>query len=165
MKKEKKAMINIKSAHFTPNENYIKNMSIIDAFAPANFDAVDAQRIDIDYEGVLFVNDGRLTVKYDESELTGMVGAVTEISFALDEPGIVMMNRSGAVRGSLCFEMGSRIDCVQDTGDMILSFVVDTEALQNELSEDGGELKIAYCMEFRGSPVQRSLMHITVSAS
>ncbi len=158
-------MINIKSAHFTPNENYIKNLSIIDAFAPTNFDAVDAQRIDIDYEGVLFVRNGRLTVRYDESELTGMVGAVTEISFALDEPGIVMMNRSGAVRGSLCFEMGSRIDCVQDTGEMILSFVVDTEALQNELSEDGGELKIAYCMEFRGSPVQRSLMHITVSVS
>ena len=61
--------------------------------------------------------------------------------------------------------MGSRIDCVQDTGEMILSFVVATETLQNELSEDGGELKIGYCMEFRGSPVQRSLMHITVSVS
>ncbi|MBQ2765371.1 MAG: DUF1934 family protein, partial [Clostridia bacterium] len=67
--------------------------------------------------------------------------------------------------GSLCFEKGSRIDCVQDTGEMMLSFVVDTEALQNDLNEDGGELKISYCMEFRGSPVQRSLMHISVTAS
>lgn len=165
MKKEKKVMINIKSAHFTPNDNYIKNVSVVDVFAPENFDSVDAQRIDVDYEGRLSVSDGRLTVEYDESELTGMVGATTAISFALDEPGIVVMSRSGTVRGSLCFEKGSRIDCVQDTGEMMLSFVVDTEALQNDLSEDGGELKISYCMEFRGSPVQRSLMHISVTAS
>ena len=165
MKNKKNVMINIKSAPFTPNDNYVKNLSVIDAFAPENFDSVDAQRIDIDYEGTLFVREGRLTVKYDESELTGMVGAVTEISFDLNEPGIVVMSRSGTVRGSLCFEKGSRIECVQDTGEMVLSFVVDTEALQNDLGEDGGELKIGYCMEFRGSPVQRSLMHITVSAS
>ncbi len=165
MKNEKNVMINIKSAHFTPNDHYVKNLSVIDAFAPENFDSVDAQRIDIDYEGTLFVHDGRLTVKYDESELTGMIGATTEISFDLNEPGIVVMNRSGAVRSSLCFEKDSKIECVQDTGEMMLSFVVDTEALQNDLCEDGGELKIRYCMEFRGSPVQRSIMHITVSVS
>lgn len=163
MNKEKKVMIGIKSAHFTPNENYVKNISVVDPFAPEYFDAVDAQRIDVDYTGVLLVEDERLVLRYDESELTGMVGATTEISFELSQPDIVVMQRSGSVNTSFCFSAGERIECIQKAGELMLSFVVDTEALLNSLTYEGGELKISYVMEVRGSQVQRSLMHISVA--
>ncbi len=159
---EKSVMINIKSAHFTPNEYYVKNVTTVDVFSADSFDSVDAQRIDIDYEGKLTVADGRLAIEYEETELTGMEGTITNISFELANPSIVIMSRKGSVSGSLCFEDGGRIMCSQNTPEMELPFVIDTEKLVNDLSEDGGELKISYGMEFRGSLVQRSLMHVVV---
>ncbi len=159
---EKTVMINIKSAHFTPSVNYVKNVTPVDVFSADSFDSVDAQRIDIDYEGRLFTKDGRLAVEYDETELTGMEGTTTSISFELKNPGIVVMERKGNVYGSLCFEDGGRIMCTQNTPEMELPFVIDTEKLVNELTEDGGELKISYGMEFRGSLVQRTIMHVIV---
>lgn len=163
MSKEKKVIIGIKSAHFTPNENYIKNVAVVDPFAPEYFDSVDAQRIDVDYTGTIFTEDGRLVLRYDESELTGMVGATTEVSFALDEPDMVVMQRTGTVNTSFCFAAGQRIECVQTSGELMLSFVIDTEALVNTLTPEGGELKISYVMEVRGNQVQRSLLHLSVA--
>lgn len=159
---EKNVMINIRSAHFTPNENYVKNVTSVDVFSADSFDSVDAQRIDIDYEGRLSVRDGRLNIEYDESEMTGMEGTTTNISFDLADPSIVVMSRTGSVSGTLCFEDGERIMCTQSTPEMELPFVIDTEKLINELTTDGGELKLSYGMEFRGSLVQRSIMHLTV---
>lgn len=162
MKKEQKVMINIKSAHFTPSEGYVKNVALVDPFAAELFDSVDAQRIDVDYSGVMSVAGGRLVIRYDESELTGMPGATTEVSFELKNPDIVVMQRSGTVNTSFCFAKDERIECVQDTGDLSLSFVISTDALENAIGENGGDLKISYGMEVRGSVVQRSLMHFHV---
>ncbi len=159
---EKSVMINIKSAHFTPNEFYVKNVTPVDVFSADSFDSVHAQRIDIDYEGVLSLRGGRLSLEYDESELTGMEGTTTNISFELDNPKLVVMSRSGTVVGTLCFSDGERIMCTQNTPEMEIPLVIDTERMINELTEDGGELKISYGMEYRGSLVSRTLMHVVV---
>ena len=159
---EKNVMINIKSAHFTPNEYYVKNVTPVDVFSADSFDSVNAQRIDIDYEGTLTVSDGRLSLEYDESELTGMDGTTTNISFELDNPNLVVMSRTGSVVGTLCFADGERIMCTQNTPEMELPLVIDTESMINQLTEDGGELKISYGLEYRGSLVARTLMHVMV---
>jgi len=159
---KKSVMINIKSAHFTPNDYYIKNITPVDVFSSDSFDSVNAQRIDVDYEGTLTVEDGRLNIEYAESELTGMDGTTTSISFDVANPGLVVMSRTGSVEGTLCFEDNSRIMCTQNTPEMELSMVVDTEKMINELTEDGGDLKISYGLEFRGSLVARTVMHVEV---
>lgn len=159
---KKSVMINIKSAHFTPNDYYIKNITPVDVFSADSFDSVNAQRIDVDYEGILTVEDGRLNIEYAESELTGMEGTTTSISFDVANPGLVVMSRTGSVDGTLCFEDGERIMCTQNTPEMDLSMVVDTEKMINCLDEDGGDLKISYGLEFRGSLVARTVMHIAV---
>ena len=45
---------------------------------------------------------------------------------------------------------------------MELPLVIDTECMVNEITEDGGELKISYGMEYRGSLIARTLMHVVV---
>lgn len=159
---EKNVMINIKSAHFTPNEYYVKNVTPVDVFSADSFDSVNAQRIDVDYEGILSVKGGRLSLEYDESELTGMEGTTTNISFELDNPSLVVMSRTGSVVGTLCFADGERIMCTQNTPEMELPMVIDTESMINELTVEGGELKISYGLEYRGSLVARTLMHVVV---
>ena len=48
-------------------------------------------------EGVLYIDDGRVTVEYNETELTGMAGAKTKVSFTRDNPALVTMMREGTV--------------------------------------------------------------------
>lgn len=158
---EKKVMINIKSAHFQPSEDYFQGAAV-DVFCSEHMDSVQAQRIDIDYEGRLKVTDNRFELLYDESELTGMVGATTSIAFERENPGLVTMSRAGTVSAMLCFEAGERIISSQAAEQMEITLVIETYELENSLNEDGGELKIRYGIEFRGSLVERVLMHVTV---
>ncbi len=157
----KSVMINIKSAHFQPSEEYFAGQTV-DVFCSENMDSVHAQRIDIDYEGQLKATDERVELEYAESELTGMVGTTTSISFERSNPELVTMSRSGAVNAMLCFEKGERIISTQTAETLEFTLVIETLELENTLGEDGGELKIRYGIEFRGSLVERVLMHVTV---
>ncbi len=159
---EKKAMINIRSVHYQPNDELLQG-SARDVFWSDNQDSVNAQRIDIDYEGVLKITESRYELEYSESELTGMEGARTAIAFELAEPSIVSMSRSGTVTALLCFEAGQRIISSHSTEEMDISIGVDTYELENKLDENGGELKIRYGLEFRGSLVERVSLHVKVN--
>jgi len=159
---EKSVMINIRSAHFQPNEEYISGAAV-DVFFSEHLDAVNAQRIDIDYEGVLRSSDSRIELEYDESELTGMDGATTTIAFDRENPKLVTMSRAGSVSAMLCFEPGERIISSQVAENLEITLVMETYELENSLTEDGGELKIRYGIEFRGSLVERVLMHVRVN--
>ncbi len=156
---EKSVMINIRSAHFQPNEEYLHGATV-DVFGSDNFDSMSAQHIDIDYEGVLRVSDSRIELEYAESELTGMQGAKTAIGFERENPTIVTMTRSGSVSSMLCFEAGERIISSQTADNYELTLGIDTYELENTLGEDGGEIKIRYGIEFRGSLVERVLLHV-----
>lgn len=158
---EKKVMINIKSAHFQPSEEYFAGAAV-DVFSADNLDSVDVQRIDIDYEGVLKADKNRVELVYGESELTGMEGATTSIAFERDNPGLVTMSRAGTVSAMLCFEAGERIISSQAAENMEITLVIETYELENSLGDEGGELKIRYGIEFRGSLVERVLMHVVV---
>ena len=48
--------------------------------------------------------DGRISLSYDETELTGMEGSTTTVTFAEDDPGTVTMLRFGSVTTTLVFE-------------------------------------------------------------
>ncbi|MBR6708728.1 MAG: DUF1934 domain-containing protein, partial [Clostridia bacterium] len=62
--------------------------------------------IELVLEGELSVEDGRVTVSYEETELTGMAGSTTTLSFDRDNPQLVTMMREGEVQTVLVFEQG-----------------------------------------------------------
>ena len=55
---------------------------------------------------LLEMEDGRVTIRYEESELTGMEGTTTEITFLESEPSLVTVQRTGSVRCALVLEAG-----------------------------------------------------------
>lgn len=99
--------------------------------------------------------DGRFEVFYEETEVTGMAGSTTSISFSLDEKEIVSMVREGSVSTALVFEQGQRHHCVYNTPYMPFEICVHTMKVENLLLE-AGTLELDYVIEIRGAKAERT---------
>ena len=113
--------------------------------------------------GTLRVADGRLELSYLESELTGMSGSRTSVSFDYKNPGVVSMIRTGSVSTVLIFEEGKRNICAYNTELMAFEICISTQKVMNNLTLEGGEIDIKYNVEFRGTTTERSHVHIKVT--
>lgn len=114
-------------------------------------------------EGWLTVEGGRVTVEYDETELTGMAGATTRLCFDLDNPGLVTMTRDGTVETALVFERGKQHICAYRTPYMPFELCVRTYRVVNELLEEG-LLYLDYTIEIRGARMERNKFTLEMTA-
>ena len=71
----------------------------------------EPETIEINSMGVFTEKDGRAELSYDETEVTGMEGSRTAVSFATAQEAIVSMIREGMVSTVLVFEEGKRHHC------------------------------------------------------
>ncbi len=120
-------------------------------------DSAEAEPAKMEFttEGTLTIKDGRATVRYGESELTGMDGATTQVSFALDAPGLVTMLRGGGVTTSLVFEQDKRHVSIYETPFMPFEICILTMKVENLLIETG-TLKLDYVVEVKGAQAERT---------
>ena len=118
--------------------------------------------IEVNTEGTVERTDGNLVFSYDETELTGMEGSRTSVSFREDDPGVVTMMRTGSVRTVLAFEEGRRNICAYETDFFPIELTVHTYVLRNSLTADGGELYIDYVLEMQGGAFERSRFRMYV---
>lgn len=140
--------------------------SLFDTEEDASFDEEQAadysdEPIELLSEGRLLLGTERTELVYEESALSGMEGSITTIGFALSEPEIITMMRSGTVNTALVFEEGKRHICVYRTP--FSDFEVCTVALcvNNRLLEEG-RLDLDYVIEIHGAQAERCRMEITV---
>ena len=99
--------------------------------------------------------DGRIEISYDESDVTGMEGSRTAISFVPNDRGIVSMIREGTVSTALVFEKGKRHHCLYNTPYMPFQVCVHTLNVDNRLMTDG-ILLLDYVVEIRGAQAERT---------
>lgn len=111
--------------------------------------------IELVLEGELSVEDGRVTVSYEETELTGMAGSTTTLSFDRDNPQLVTMMREGEVQTVLVFEQGRQHFCTYQTPYMPFEICVRTYRIVNELLESGF-IYLDYTLEIRGARLERN---------
>ncbi len=112
--------------------------------------------------GSLFMRDDCIVLSYAETELTGMEGAQTEISFPMKTPGLVSMCRTGTVTTTLVFEQGKRSHCVYETPFMPFEVCVHTFKVVNRLV-DNGTLELDYTIEIRGACAERTKLSVTIT--
>lgn len=125
-------------------------------FASTEGDASEPESMQIKTVGTFTVTDSdRAEIAYDETELTGMEGSSTVVSYDMREPNTVTMLRTGAVSTTLVFEKGKRHHCVYSTPYMPFEVCVRTLDVKNELA-DGGTLSIDYIVEIRGARAERT---------
>ena len=124
--------------------------------------APSSNTIELESEGVMRVKDGRLEISYEETELTGMAGSTTAVSFEEGAPGLVTMIREGSVNTVLVFEENRRNICAYETEYMPFEICIHTYAVDNKITRDGGMLSLDYVIEIHGSATERTKFTLEV---
>lgn len=117
--------------------------------------------IEIFTEGRFRDTADRVAISYDETEITGMEGARTTISFNKSNPELVTMTRTGNVNTALVFEPKKRHICTYNTPYMPFELCVRTLSLDNRLENDG-EFSIEYIIEIRGATAERNSLFLKI---
>ena len=130
-------------------------------------EATDAiEKIDLITEGIMTVTpDGGFTeepsytvaISYDETELTGMAGARSTVTYRTADRGLVSMLRTGMVSTAMTFKAHHRAICTYDTPYMPFSIGIHALTVDNRLDTDG-ELRLDYIIEIRGARAERCEM-------
>ena len=128
------------------------------------------EKIDLITEGILTITpDGSFTeepsytvsIGYDETELTGMEGARSTITYRTADRGLVTMLRTGMVSTAMTFKAHHRAICTYDTPYMPFSIGIHALTVDNRLDTDG-ELKLDYIIEIRGARAERCEMTMRI---
>ena len=127
---------------------------------PEELAAGEPEVLEINTDGFISREDGRVELSYDETELTGMEGAKTSISFSENEPALITMLRTGSVSTALVFESGKRHHCVYKTPYMPFEVCVHTVKVENNIKEKHS-LFIDYIIEIRGAKAERTRLELT----
>ena len=120
----------------------------------------EGERIEIATDGTLSLENGRVELSYDETELTGMEGSKTALSFSADTPELITMVREGTVSTALVFEPNKRHHCVYKTPYMPFELCVRTLKVENKLKSEN-RLYIDYIIEIRGAKAERTKFELT----
>lgn len=118
--------------------------------------AIGTPQVEFTTGAVLEKQHGGISITYEESELTGMQGAVTQLFIADD--GCVSMARNGEYPLNLVFEKDKNYICPNGTS----PFLVTTRGLKNSISENGGTLDIAYTVNVGGTTTENNEFNIDV---
>lgn len=115
----------------------------------------EPETVEINTVGRSTRKDGRTEISYEETEVTGMEGSTTAISFLEADVGIVTMIREGAVSTALVFEESKRHHCVYKTPFMPFQVCIHTLKVDNRLLTEG-KIDLDYIVEIRGARAERT---------
>ena len=130
-------------------------------FLPTDDGDAEPEKTQIKTHGVRCVKDGRTEISYEETELTGMEGSRTIISYTMADKGVVTMMRTGAVSTALVFEKGKRHHCVYQTPYMPFEVCVRTLEVKNDIDTTGC-MELDYIVEIRGARAEHTKFSIRV---
>lgn len=126
----------------------------------------DGMLMEIRTQGTLTrAEDGRISLSYDETELTGMEGSTTTVSFSEDAPDVITMLRYGSVSTTLVFEQGQRHICVYETPIMPFEICIYARSVRNSLTMNGGSITLDYLIEIHGAKAERTFFSLDVTAT
>lgn len=103
-----------------------------------------SDRIELVTEGILSVDNGKIIVSYEETELTGLAGTIT--SFEVED-GAVTLRRSGTVSSCMEFILKKPHQSLYVTEMGTLLITVTARKIENHLDERGGNLTVAYVID------------------
>ncbi len=96
-----------------------------------------------------------VSITYDETEISGMEGSSTTLTFNKQNPNTVTMLRTGTVCATLVFEECKRNHTIYQTPYMPFEVSVFTKKVLNNLLSTG-ILELDYIVEIRGAKAERT---------
>jgi uncharacterized beta-barrel protein YwiB (DUF1934 family) len=139
--------------------------------AKATGEETDAiEKIELITEGHLMVTPDEgftetpshtVSVIYNETELTGMEGARSTITYRTCDRGLVTMIRSGVVSTAMTFKAHHRAICTYETPYMPFTIGIHALTVDNRLDTEG-ILKLDYIIEIKGARAERCEMTMSL---
>ena len=102
-----------------------------------------------------------VAITYDETELTGMAGARSTVTYRTADRGLVTMLRTGLVSTAMTFKAHHRAICTYETPYMPFSIGIHALTVDNRLDTEG-VLKLDYIIEIRGARAERCEMTMKI---
>ena len=102
-----------------------------------------------------------VAVTYDETELTGMAGARSTVTYRTADRGLVSMIRSGPVSTAMTFKAHHRAICTYETPYKPFSIGIHALTVDNRLDTEG-VLKLDYIIEIKGARAERCEMTMKI---
>ncbi|MBE6691646.1 MAG: DUF1934 domain-containing protein [Ruminococcaceae bacterium] len=121
----------------------------------------DIEHMEMTVEASYHDDGDRVCIRYKESELSGMEGSVTSVSFRKSEPALISMLRDGSVKTALVFEPAARHLCVYQTQIMPFEVCIYTRSVKNCI-EENGTLEMDYTVELRGAQAEHTAFSMRV---
>ena len=147
-------------------EDVATGMSEADVFVNSMLEPQDEdegpQSMEMYSDARLRLTDDMFSLSYEESELTGMAGSSSQLSFMRSQPELVTMLRSGSVSTALVFEPNKRHFCTYKTPFMPFEVCVHTLMIDNKLLGDTATLDLDYIVEIRGAQAERCKLHLEI---
>lgn len=103
--------------------------------------------IELTTEAELTGSGGVLYLRYEESALTGLQGTTTLFEL---HPHRVLLRRIGAVTSELDFVVGKVHESLYDTGQGALLITIRTTEIEDNMTLEGGTLRVAYNISIEG---------------
>ncbi len=115
----------------------------------------DIEHLEMTTEAVYHDDGSRVCISYKESELSGMEGAKTSVSFHKNDPSFISMLRDGSVKTAMMFEPGERHMSIYRTAIMPFEVCIYTRTVQNRIEAEG-ILEMDYAVELRGAQTEHT---------
>lgn len=147
-------------------EDVATGMSEADVFVNSMLEPQDddegPQSMEMYSDARLRLTDDMFSLSYEESELTGMEGSSSQLSFMRSQSELVTMLRSGSVSTALVFEPNKRHFCTYKTPFMPFEVCVHTLRIDNKLLSEAATLDLDYIVEIRGAQAERCRLHLEI---
>lgn len=117
------------------------------------------EQVQFSTDGEYSCVDGCGMLTYPESELTGMAGTITTITFT---PSNAVLKRTGAVTSRMVFAPGTRNTFLYQTPYGTSTVGLETQRYRSTLGERGGVLELLYVVDFDHACANRNRLRITV---
>jgi uncharacterized beta-barrel protein YwiB (DUF1934 family) len=120
----------------------------------------DEDKLSLTTLGSFYRRKGDYFIVYRETQATGFDGDITTLKVEANNK--VTMQRKGKTNSELTIERGQKHLCHYDTGHGNFVIGILAKRIDNNLTENGGRLCLAYSLDINSNAVSENELNITV---
>ena len=143
------------------NRDEIKDILLLNNVFNSEMYKMSKVEYDFSVSGnISMTNNGMLNIKYNESEITGFKNSYIQFLFNEDNRDIVTIRRKHFFDSWFTLEKGKRVSIERKDRYSGVVTTTSTKELVNNMTIDGGDMRIAYTTETDGIPTESVLYSI-----
>ena len=138
----------------------MEKRAIISVKSSSNLDPNEA--IEVVTPGKFIIEENGFKAIYEESEISGMEGTTTTLNI---QDNIMVLERVGSTTTNMEFKEGTMAVSLYNTPYGVLNLNVDTEKLNINVNENGGEIYSKYILGLEGQEGITTELNIKINVN